>query len=368
METVVQFIAFQSAYNDKLQERLSINEKFSLKYKLCVICLPEEMNEFEAIHGYGEYNVLNKIKKVLYWHSFVKYLKNKYRNLMDAIVQIQYVDYRFLRIIPFLKKVAKKVILTYWGSDLLRNPKVERMNRLFNIASTITFETEEMAQIFNNRTKCRYVSKIKYVNFGSVVIDNIDLINEFDISQFKKKYCIEEDKLNVVIGYNRDFNQQHLEIIKALKSSAIDFGKINIIIPWTYGVDDKDYRKKIEKELDLLTYVFIEDYLTDKETACLRKISNILLQLQTTDCLSSSMIENLYAENEVITGSWLPYGELERKGVVFDKVSKVIDVGDTLSNLLERGSNSYFRKKNKEILYDMLSWDKNINGWIELYE
>jgi len=101
----------------------------------------------------------------------------------------------------------------------------------------------------------------------------------------------------------------------------------------------------------------------------MRLASKIMIQLQTTDSFSSSMRESLYAGEIVITGDWLPYGTLDEKGVFMLKVSSVEEVGEKLVYALNNLDSLKEKcKKNPEIIWELSSWEKNIQSWIDMYE
>jgi len=94
-----------------------------------------------------------------------------------------------------------------------------------------------------------------------------------------------------------------------------------------------------------------------------------MVYLPTSDQLSGSMQECLYAGNIVITGDWLPYRILEEQGIFMLKISSVDEVGEKLIyslNHLKKLKESC--KGNSQIIWNMSSWDKNINDWIQMYQ
>jgi len=109
--------------------------------------------------------------------------------------------------------------------------------------------------------------------------------------------------------------------------------------------------------------------MPDREIALIRKASDVFINVQVTDQFSGSMQEHLFAENVVITGDWLPYKTLDERGVFMRKVSSVDDVGRELLHVAHNLDS--LRKNcliNPDIIWELSSWEKNIQSWVGLYE
>ena len=368
---VIQFQAFESIYNDRLQNELNKDWRFQEEFENIRIICDAEKEEYEKKRGIQRYELLGKWRKLCYLILFNKYLCHKYRNLKKAVVNIQFIEYRFLFLLPFISCISNKLILSFWGSDLLRQEDkiLRRMRHLFNKADLITVETDEMEKIFLNRTNKKYKAKIQKVRFGLTSIKDIDNLDKQSIIDFKITHGIDLEKKVVAIGYNRRKEHQHIKAIQSIIEANINPRDIFIIIPWTYGPDDIEYRGEIESLLqDRYDYCFISERLTDCEVAALRVSTDIMIHVQTTDSLSASMLETLYAENEVIAGDWLPYGELLALGVTMRMAKKVEDCGRQVKLYLNMPMDEREKKKNKELVYKYSSWDTNILKWIDLYK
>ena len=138
----------------------------------------------------------------------------------------------------------------------------------------------------------------------------------------------------------------------------------------TYGATN-EYRNTVRKyvEQHSLRYKIFDRFMPDEEMAMLRRASDIMIQVQITDQFSGSMQEHLYSENVVITGDWLPYGTLDEKGIFMLKVSSVEEVGEKLVYALNNLDSLKEKcKKNPEIIWELSSWEKNIQSWIDMYE
>ena len=369
MKKVVQFESFSSLYNENLQNELQKSDRFNSSFELEIINLEKIRSDYSRERNVSKGK--NIFTKLFYWLDFNRYLKKRFSYLKGSILNIQYVGSDYIRLYLFIISTFSSIILSWWGSDLLREKKKRllMLKPLVYKSKYITVETESMKNIFIEKFGDKYASKIKIVKFGISVLDFIDDISQDTIVEFVREYGIDSNRKCITIGYNRNINHQHYDVIKSIEKYAVDKNKIFIILPWTYGPEDVEYKKKIIGELrGKFDYVFLDNRLTDTEIACLRKVTSILIQVQTTDSFSSTMLETLYACNEVLTGNWLPYEDLIESGVTMRLVDSVDNVGNCLNDMLEHPLDEELKDKNKRVISHISSWKENIDKWIDLYE
>ncbi len=366
---VVQFCSFKSIYNDVLQKHLKADVNFCREFEIEKIYL-DEIQKQVMVNS----NNIGKVRKLWSCFKMLKYLNNKYpHNKKADVVNIQFVALEFLFLLPYLKKNYNKIVLSFWGSDLLRQGKIKLffMKPLFDIADAISFETKNMRAIFNQISHKKYDNKIRIVRFGIDLLEIIDSVTKSDISVFAEKYGIDTSRKIVVIGYNRIKQQQHLDVIFSLKKAGITREDIFIVFPWTYGPLQNGYKEKLLEEIGTSYDVcFLEDFLTVSEVACLRCIGDIMVQVQTTDALSFSMLEAMYAGANIITGDWLPYNDLLDAGMKFETVSSPLDVGDKVKKIITSSSQNDMEiwNCNRRIIKKLSGWDENIRKWVQLYQ
>lgn len=370
---VVQLCSFDSVYNDNLQKKLVEDNYFNGEFQLTAIILDQKKQEFLKTCKKDNYDDFSIIQKIIFWIRFNKYLAAKYPfDKSKDIVNIQFVDQCFLLLLKYLRNNFKHIVLSYWGSDLLREtPKrVKRLEPLYKMAGFITFETVEMRTAFEKIIGLKYRNKCRLVKFGLSELDVLDKISESDIKSFKRKYHIPDKRKIVVIGYNRIKQQQHLAVVRSLLETKISNEEIYIVFPWTYGVEDVEYKNDIISSLGKkYEYCFLEKRLSDNEVACLRKITNIFVQVQVTDSLSATMLETLYEEKIVITGKWLPYDELYRRGIKMVLVNNPDEVGFNISSIINGDClTDKELRQNRELVRDISSWESNLKDWISLYK
>ena len=98
--------------------------------------------------------------------------------------------------------------------------------------------------------------------------------------------------------------------------------------------------------------------------AALRLLSDIFIQVQTTDALSGSTQEHLYAGSFTIVGDWLPYKILKESGVVFNSVRSISEIIDIIE--LFNSECTDFKEKNIYAIGMLSSWQYTIKDWVML--
>ena len=310
-----------------------------------------------------------KIRRILQIKNMAKQIDNL--DIYD-ICHIHYLSIEYGYLYKQIRNRCKKLIISIWGSDFYRSKWWEKriQYRIVQYAHWITFVNiqtlEEFSKYFEKIAKDKLIIK----KFGSTplgVLRNIEHISKKDC---KKSLNIPTNSIVVTCGNNASQGNQHIKIINSIETVIHKLpGNILFLFPFTYGCVRK-YFLKVKGLLDKsnLNYRILTDYLGDYKIAQLRKASDIFIYLPISDQLSGSMQECLYAGNIVLTGDWLPYRILEKQGIFMLKISSVDEVGEKLIYLLNHLKKlKKSCKGNSQIIWNLSSWDKNIDGWIQMY-
>lgn len=257
---------------------------------------------------------------------------------------------------PFLEHYNAPYKLTVWGSDFYRETPYwhERKRPLYKAAKIVQVETP-----IGKRDLISYEpslsSKVAVCNFGINLLSVIDEVKKKGLSLKPNP----QNKLVVTCGYNGHQGQQHLIMFNALKSLP-ESTKNNLLlfIPATYGLKS-DYRALLEKELNELgiDYYLFTERLSESDLAALRLQTDIAVNIQITDSLSSSLIEHLYSGNVLIAGNWLPYELFDEMGIFYMKTT-LKDLYQTLTKAI--GENEKLKdvaSNNQEKVLKMSSWE-----------
>lgn len=370
MKKVVQFVSVTSVYNIGLQKELLQCPEFTDRFENECINLEDTMRDYEKSLGIGDYSKLSMIRKLFYWIGMNRYLLSKYGYLKKSVVDIQYVSVFYVMLLPFISATFDRIVLSFWGSDLLRQGKLILflLRMLIRRSSAITFPTSDMADSFREKFGNRYDDRIHVIRFGNYFLDDLDASGDDEVDVFVKKYGIDTSKTVVAVGYNRFCQHRHIEAINSFIENRISCDRVFIIVPWTYGPRDDEYKERVETVLKgNYEYAFLTERLSDPELVALRKITDIQVIVQTTDGLNATMLETMYAGGEVIIGSWLQYKDIYERGINMWKVDNVKDTGAVLARVLDSPMSEEKRKFNKELIRQLYSWKEVIKDWVALY-
>lgn len=275
--------------------------------------------------------------------------------------------------VDLIDKCAKKIVLNVGGSDFYRSNEtmLKYLHKLIDVADVVNVQSinvkEDFVKAFPETEK-----KVEITNYGLEIIDYIPQRSERKINVVMQYFSLPKDKIIVTCGHNGYKAHQHVEIIQAISKLESNIKKrICCVFPMTYPPENDDYIESLIIHLESMgvEYRVLTEYMDFKSMADYASISDIMIHVQTTDQLSSTMLEEMYAGSIVIAGSWLPYKWLKEKGIEFWTVKKIEDITDVLTDII----NNYdeYREKcsvNRNVVYDIASWENLAQKWVALWE
>lgn len=303
----------------------------------------------------------------------IKAIKREVCNL--DYIQISFVTLPGLKMLEKLWSLAPKHIVTLWGSDLLRvsNSTLKRYDSCLNKANRINMLTENMRIRFTEYYGNKYDDKLTVFDFGCPMYDVIDSVRgEKSKFQCKEYWGINGEQIVIPIGYNSIPEQQHDKIIDSIKDiSGEVLRNVTFVFHFGYGNNSSDYREMLETKLKKygFNYLFIDRFLDKNEVAMLRIASDVFLYGQTTDALSTTLVEYLYAGSMVISPKWLEYHEINALGVEYYTYNDFISMKNILQNIIETNfeQDAYIVSKNRKLLWNFNSWAVSKSKWQEIY-
>lgn len=330
------------------------------------------------------YNRVISLSDFPSYHSFYKFkgvrrivLHFFYAHIISKLRDYQYVHFHFISpliysLIGLIKqRTNSKIILTIWGSDLYRIFKIDKslFRKSCQHADSISFTNKESLEFFKknynwpkpNLYECR---------FGLSPLENISEL-KLQKNECKTELGWDNNRLSVAVGYNLSKGQQHLKILEALRQNEIHTikDKIQLVFPLGYG-GSVEYKKEVLAAIGQSGFeaIIIDKYLSNREVVLLRKATDIMIQVQTTDQFSGSMQEHIFAGNVVITGNWLPYKKLKESGVYFEEVNSIAELPDKLTEIVRNYKSCELKAQHNHEPISMLSrWKNTIDSWMILY-
>ena len=330
---------------------------FNNIYEICSNDKDTVIDYIPKIRGYFY------MKKII--HQF-----NKLDNY--DIIHIFFLSRKYAFFTKEILRKCKKLVISIYGSDFYRAKWWEKIIQypIIKYANRITFNNKQTLEEFSKYFKKIDKDKLKIKKFGLATLEILRNIEHISKKDCKKSFNISTNSLVVTCGNNASQGNDHIKIIKSIeivKHRLPD--NILFLFPFTYAFN-REYFLKVKDLLDKtnLNYKILTDFLSDYKVAQLRKVSDIMINLQISDQLSGSMQESLYTGNIIITGDWLPYKILEEKGIFMLKISSVGEVGEKLLYSVNNLRNlKESCKGNGQIIWNISSWDKNINDWVHMY-
>ena len=324
-------------------------------------------NGVNFVYNYKINKTITKIPKLGgIYHRFIR------KKALNLDVEFDYIVVIFGN--PFYLKCAKKMmnnktrlIVWYIGSDLLRitRRKQKSLIRLTNLLKPINVcVNQKLGNAFKALIDDKGCDSI--CDFG---ISSISIIDTY----FKKRALLKEsflkinpDLYTIAIGYNACSAQQHQAVINSLSLLNDDMkSKICLVLPMTYHGNKKyiDHTKQL-LSISGFKYLVLENFMDSNEMAKLWCSIDMLIHAQTTDALSASMLEALYAGCDVLNGSWLKYSELEEWNVSVQTFTRFCDIPDIVKSSFEnkKEHNSLSRK----CIYEYASWDACVKKWKDI--
>lgn len=266
------------------------------------------------------------------------------------------------------KRKFKKLILSYWGSDIRDKSEatLELREKCFQISDAITVTVEKMLNDFRELHGNKYDDKLSICRFATDGLNCIKSIAHSNTREdCRKEYDVPEGKVVVTCGYSATPEQHQDEILEELiKLPAELRQKIYAIIPMQYGRNNKQYIDRVEELCDRADFdtKILSEFVPFEMSAKLAIATDIYLHMRDTDAFSNALKEHVFAGSEIIMGDWLKYIELEKMGADFVSVSSF----DEMRNELELKLREYKMKDEINLftpIFDLYSTESIIEQW-----
>lgn len=271
------------------------------------------------------------------------------------------------------RKCGARWVSTIWGSDFLRASRQEkrRMLPLLQKCDYVHNVTSLIADELTAASNHALDGKMVLADFGQ---DSYRLMDEISRSMTKadckRSYGIDPERFAICVGSSASAAQQQLKTLEALRKlpkHVLD--QIAIVLQQTYCDDTPGYVQKTHEAAQALgcQIVIMREFMNDEQCARLRLASDAFIHAITTDALSSTMLDYLYAGTCVIAGSWLPYPQLDEKGIQLHR----FDDFDQLPALIEkavRGEIVGLTPEQRAVFPAEGSWEALLPKWLGMYK
>ncbi len=301
-------------------------------------CLDEYFQQ-EKYAGWPHH--LGRFRENFDHYAFVRQFRRLSKTHHYNIINIHFPQYILSGVMRYLKRMSDSVVVSPWGSDVLRLEDPQKQKKLTCIFKKADYITSRPSGPIG-KVVCQEMkvepSKLYPLGWGS---DTIDYINEhiLEVSRDSAKERLGlEGRYLITCGYNAFEAQRHEIIINAIHSKRGQLPEnMTLIFPVTYGATYGSGKQKyISRLKDLcenlkLPVVFYESYLSVSELFLLRRATDMFIHIQTTDGGNSSLQEYVLCGAKIVHGSWIHYDKLEKYSPLFYfPVSELDDLGDVI--------------------------------------
>jgi hypothetical protein len=301
-----------------------------------------QTNPEVVITFFGDYDktvqspdIQENVDRIIYRHvfslkyfRFLKYffniviLRKQFKILSKTerfdIINIHYPRPQMMFVRNYLRRMGKRIILTPWGSDVLRATKHDlfELKYIYRRADLVTVGAgSDIGRIAQNRFGIDK-NRFEPLAWGSETIDFINDHLEHITKEEAKKRLNLSDSYVITCGYNAYKAQRHLAIIDAIVKVKSHLPEnVVFLFPTTYAtkVEKEEYVSLLKEKCKGLglNAVFFENYLSVEDIFLLRRASDMFIHVQTTDAGNSTIMEYLICGNKVIHGSWMHYKWLD---------------------------------------------------------
>lgn len=290
------------------------------------------------------------------------------------VCHIHYVHYSSCILYKLFKKRINKLILSFWGTDILNPPEKEiaQQRTILPYADAITCTVEYTKKNFQQRFGDNYNNKLFFGRFAAGALSFIkEYATQISREECRKRFHVPQNKICIVCGYNANPAQHQDLILKEfILLPKIYHNYIHLIIPMQYNVISETYVSEVKNiaALSGYSYEILEDYVPFERNAELSLATDIYINLRDTDAFSNAMKEQIYAGSLMIQGNWLVYDELDQIKANVIKISSI----DKLHTVIPTIIHEYKIPKEHHLfepIYNIFSipaarksWDKIFNS------
>ena len=349
---------------------------FNTKYEDDLV---PEIGSFYSESGINVVNAQNlsqskngKVKAVLNLIKMERALRKECRfNKQFDMCFILYCSWQSAIWVSKYHKFFKKVVPVYFGSDVLRN---RRLNNLFfrkmnSVADWIILPNLNTLRVFNEKTSNTYESKSCVIQYPKKMVATMLAYQPlYDKMRDREFFDLPLDKIIVLCGHTATTAEQYEEMISSLSKCRSDvLEKCYFVFMMTYAPEDYfAYQNKIsnllaESKLEgkvLKTRIKYED-MPKLQYACDVHITTIK-----TDAFSCFLQEEMLAGNILIYGKWLNYYEIENDSFYAFSVDSVSELCDVVNDVIEHVEDNREKSKvNIKGIMELASEETIQNEW-----
>lgn len=291
------------------------------------------------------------------------------------IVDIHFPTRKVKFAMPFLKMVSKNILISPWGSDVLRVEDEKSINDLRNIYSQAKYITiskdSQIGRCAIDKFKIDPNKMVK-LGWGGEVFDFVQENSNMVTTEDAKRCFGLEGRYVITCGYNGQLEQRRIEIVDAISSVKNQLpDNLTLLFPYNYlknPVNDANMEAVVSKCASLgLEAVIVEQYLDMQGLLKLRMATDIFVHVQLTDAGARSVMEYVLCNKKVVHGAWVRYAYLEdNKPSCYFPVDKMENLGKCIVNAYQAQVGDLPQEVKQVIL--KRGWSYKMTLWNDFFE
>lgn len=352
---------------------------------ISLVTSPVADEDYEVVRGMVNRIVLHKsyqgrirpryfvmLMNVMYYsfEFFWLFLKQRF-----DIVDIHFLNRHIKFAMPFVKMMTKNIVITPWGSDVLRveaEKTIKELRKVYAKAKYVTLNKDsQIGQCAMEKFKVNPEKMVK-LGWGGEFFDYVQENSERVTSEVAKARFGLSGKYVITCGYNTQREQRHEQIIDAIFGVRDQLpDNMVLLFPFTYGRTawSDEYTEGLkEKCRELgLDFIAVEEHLDMLDLLKLRMSTDIFVHIQTTDAGSRCVMEYVACNKKVVHGSWIKYAYLEDyKPSCYFPVDRIENVGKCIVDAYH-STVSALPKEVKTVIMER-GWNYKMTLWNTFFE
>lgn len=323
----------------------------------------------------GPQFIVGMINAILCYCAFLKlYIQNHF-----DIVNIHFVKPFIKYAIPIIKRMTNNIVISPWGSDVLRVENTKSINALCSIYSQARYVTvDKGSQTGRCAIKKFKVDSDKMValGWGGDFFDYVqENLNNITTENAKEKFGL-KGRYVITCGYNMQKSQRHEDIINAIYDIKDQLPEnLTLLFLGTYNHYDGGDAKRESRMLSWkekcqklgIDGVVVQEHLNLPDLMKLRMATDIFVHVQKTDAGSRCVMEYVYCNKKVVHGSWNKYPYLEKyKPSCYFPVDKMENLGACIVKAYQSQVEELPQEVRNVIL--KRGWNHKMTLWNEFFE
>ena len=320
-------------------------------------------------HGGTFYALLNIL--YLKW-SFLKLrLSNKHFDIAD----IHFPKGILKHVMPSIKKLTNNIVITPWGSDVMRVESEKSIKDLTNIYSQAKYVTIGTSSAIGKCAIAKFKvnpEKMHKLGWGGEFFDFIqENSSHVTIEMAKARFGL-DGRFVITCGYNMQQEQRHEDMINAVYNIKEQLpNNFLLLFPFTYARNEKHIKQKeivIEKYNSLgLDFIVIEEHLDLTDLLKLRMATDMFIHIQDTDAGSRCVMEYVLCNKKIVHGNWIKYKYLEEyKPSCYFPVDKLENLGAVIAKASQAKVDE-LPQEVRNIILDR-GWSNRMTQWNDFFE